>query len=181
MTRPALFATVAAVTIFCGIAQAGVTDFQCTFPNDPQEIYHTWTFDYQDLELTLAEAINGGGADHLMGSGEADGDPTIHVVKSVENQTGVPWTGYELHLSGAGVSFVPPTVSSHFLTSNLTANLIEYFSPNPVPNGDTVVLDFYINVAEAGLFSFTLTQIPIPEPATLGLLALGGLLLRRRR
>jgi hypothetical protein len=181
MTRPALFATVAAVTIFCGIAHAGVVDFQCTFPQDPQQSYHIWAFDDQNLELTLTEAINGAGADQVIMSGGADGDPTFHVIKEVENQTGVTWTGYELHLSGAGVSFVPPAGSSHFLTSNVTANLIEYFSPNPVPNGDTVVLDFYINLSESGLFSFTLTQIPIPEPATLGLLALGGLLLRRRR
>ena len=180
MSRLATLSTLGAVLALCSVAQARIANFQCTFPNDLQQVNHTWVFDEQNVELSLAEVIEAVGSDPLLLSGDTDGDQTLHVVKAVENQTGVTWTGYELHLSGAGVSFVAPVGSSHFLTWNVTANLIEYFSPNPVPHGDTVVLDFYINVQESGLFSFTLTQAPIPEPATLGLLALGGLLLRRR-
>lgn len=180
MSRAAILSTLGAVVAICSVAQAGILNFQCTFPNELQQANHTWVFDEQNLELSVAEVIEAVGSDPLLLSGDTDGDETLHVVKTVENQSGVTWTGYELHLSGTGVSFVAPASSTRFLTSNVTANLIEFFSPNSVPHGDTVDLEFYVHMASAGSLNFTVTQVPIPEPATVGMLVLGGVLVRRR-
>ena len=181
MLRPAL--AVAALLVLCASAHAGfVADsFWCDFPDDPDQLDHEWTFDYATEELTLSEAIPAMGLDSVIMSAETDTDPTFHVVKDVENNTGVTWTGYILTLYGEDVSFQEPAGSTRFNTVIVAPNMIEFYAPSPVPDGQSVVLDFYINVATTGLWEFTITQNPIPEPATLGLLAMGGLAMLRRR
>ncbi|HDZ20079.1 MAG TPA: PEP-CTERM sorting domain-containing protein, partial [Phycisphaerae bacterium] len=50
-----------------------------------------------------------------------------------------------------------------------------------VPFGETVTLLFFMNGTGGGEVIDTSFTVPIPEPATMGLLVLGGLAMLRRR
>ena len=145
-----------------------------------------WAFALQAQKghLGMQEKFKGHEPLPVAVSGETDEDPIMHVTKEVENDSGIAWLAYEVLLEGTGVEFVGAATSSHFGPGVVTPALITYSGPTPVLPGETVVLDFDINVATVGLFSFTLTQTPTPEPATLALLGFGGLglaVMRRRR
>jgi hypothetical protein len=174
-------------------AQAGITDYECVFPNDDN--IHDWTFVLDDNDtpgnasddfysLTLIETINVSGPDEVVFSGFTDDDPIIHYTKTVTNNTDFDWTGYELILSGTNVSFDYTNLptSDVFLNVDISDPMkIVFSSPDIVYIGGTVVLDFDVLVPDSGSFQICLEQIAIPEPATLLLLGLGGVVLLRKR
>jgi hypothetical protein len=184
-----------AVTFFSTVAQAGFVNpednpgaapFSCDFPGTQNA--HEWDFDYSVPVLSMEEIIYSAGPDEVLMSGETDEDPIFTVVKTIQNTSGITWTSYILSLSGgAGATFVDGSASAggnKLQTVNyLHAAAIEFTGLNPVANGELLTLSFDINVPSTGLFNFSLTQEPVPEPATMGLLGLGGLGLfgRRRR
>jgi hypothetical protein len=183
------------MTFFSAVAQAGFVNpedspgaapFTCDFPGTENE--HEWAFDYSVPVLSMEEIIYSANPDEVLLSGETDEDPTFTVVKTIQNTSGITWTSYILSLSGGGgATFVEGSASAggnKLQTANyLHAAAIEFTGANPVANGELLTLSFDINVPTTGLFNFSLTQEPVPEPATMGLLGLGGLGLfgRRRR
>jgi MYXO-CTERM domain-containing protein len=118
----------------------------------------------------------------VIGStGFADSDPSLHISKDVTNDSTFAWTDYHIIIGGEGVTYVPGTASSdRFGIIVPTGNTIDFYAPATVPIGSTVNVSFDILIP-AGSFNFSITQTPTPEPATLGVLAAGGLALLRRR
>ena len=190
-----VFMLMGVMTFFSAVAQAGFVNpdespgaapFSCGFPATQNE--HEWDFDYSVPVLTMEEVIYSTGLDEVLLSGETDEDPPFTVVKTIQNTSGVAWTSYILSLSGGGgATFIEGSASAggnKLQTVNyLHAAAIEFTGANPVADGELLTLSFDINVPTTGLFNFSLTQEPVPEPATMGLLGLGGLGLfgRRRR
>jgi hypothetical protein len=182
------------VTLFGTAAQAGFVNpadspgaapFTCEFPSPVNQ--HDWAFDYSGPTLTMNETIRSTASDPVLMSGQTDSDPTFTVVKTIQNTSGINWTSYILSLSGGGgATFVSGSASAggnKLQTVNyIHPAAIKFSGPNAVKNGDLLTLSFDINVPTSGLFNFSLTQEPVPEPATMALLGLGslGLFCRRR-
>ena len=144
------------------------------------------------FELVPGQAGNGmmkltelfGGPETLahVVSGLTDVDPVMTITKSVTNDSGFAWTGYEVALpDNGGITFVgTPTSDTMILTSQSDYQLL-FGEPQAVAHGETVQFVFDVLIPSTGPFSFTLTQTPIPEPASLTLLSIGGIALIRHR
>jgi hypothetical protein len=125
-----------------------------------------------------------GGEFGVVFSGAATTDPVFTLTKSVVNNTGATWFGYEIDLDPVGAAtFAGTPTSDKFTLTGQTATSLDFGLPLPVANGETVNFTFDILIPAAGPFEFTLTQSPIvPEPTTctLALAALCLAMSRRR-
>lgn len=114
----------------------------------------------------------------------AEAHSDFGIAATVSNRSNITWTGYVLSLDPQGeATFVQGTASSTVFGTTLYPDLwtLEFWAPEPVLPGQAVTLRFDINIPDNGPYSFTLTQSPIPEPATALFLALGAATLLSRR
>ncbi len=119
--------------------------------------------------------------------------------KSVQNDSGVDWTSFEMILGtglgdafaastpGDTLAFSEPFSSSPSELTNFFADLLIeedrlVFSNGILPAGQSAEFTVYVSVDDLSDNPFTIRQIAIPEPATLGVLILGliPVLLRRK-
>jgi hypothetical protein len=113
----------------------------------------------------------------------------------LQNNTSVAWTDFHLKLTTSDpcqpVIFVtsspyqPVTsIDPNYLTyalSNGDTQLNFYFTGDPVAIGQVLTFQLYTDNTAYDNPSFTICMTPTPEPTTIALLALGGLLLRKRK
>lgn len=173
---------------FLTTAQAGFSSFNCAFPDDPAIASHQWIFTPYEVpqdgnlgELALVETMKQYAPDQVIMSGQTDIDPTFMVTKTVTNETTFTWTSYQLTLAG-DATFVGTPYSDVFGLVNMPdSHNVIFSAPQSVAPGQSVTMHAFINIPDSGNFNFTMTQLAVPEPATLGLLCLGALSLRRRR
>ena len=179
--------------LISSFAQA-LTITDCIFDGASNNSYD-WVFEIDDngtpgntsddlYTLILTETIRSEEPGSVTVIGSTLEDPIIHYTKTIKNTSGTDWTGYELIISGTNVSFDYTNLpfSDVFLNVDISDPMkIVFSSPNIVKHSTTVVLDFDVLVPDSGSFQICLEQIAIPEPATMLLLGLGGLVLLRKR
>jgi PEP-CTERM motif len=156
------------------------------------------------LPLTLVDTVGsiGMSADQ-SGGGQAWAnitasdivDPTLTINNTINNDTGFAWTEYIVGVTlNANFTIAPANTGVNAppgWTANITqpvpigggnySGTIDYLAGTPVaispdPNS---TFDFYYQITFSGLTQYTFTQTltPVPEPGTLSLLTVGGLLL----
>jgi MYXO-CTERM domain-containing protein len=171
-------------------AQASITSWECANDGDGAiNCVASWDANTYEMTITGAQSDTPG---HMLGSFTTDTeeDPTVKMINAVDNDMWFDWTDYHINLymsktftlSNAAVSDPNDwTVSVTQPSWNGTAYVgtIDYYAGTSVNIGDTI--EFTYKMAFLGSISFTQEMIPTPEPATLTLLALGGLALVRRR
>jgi hypothetical protein len=186
--------------MLCSISSANITNINAW--GDSAFAYTNWNWSGN----ASAVPMNSGG--DLSGPGKltikvlaTDAlDPTLKIDNSIDNNTGFAWSQFKVNITMA-VSFtltnvavnVPGdwTVFSFDQTANFTGSnylaTVVYNAGTPIaPLGS---IDFGYWVQFSGSPSYIITQelIPVPEPGTLSLVAVGGILLggfafgRRRR
>ena len=132
--------------------------------------------------------------------------PIIQITsEAVTNSTGQDWTDYHFAVMGDAVAFNKTTTdnslfsiepftiktwgdapagwaSNYARTLDLSGGVVSY-GDSFFPGSTLGRLYIEVDLAGDSPVEFTLTQTPTPEPATLGLLAIGGaaVVLRRRR
>ena len=185
-----VFVSAGVIALFSTVAQAGLVDssLDCNFPGDPYMYRHEWSVNYGLAELTIVQTFDELGPDVAELSGETDSDLTsFTVIGRATNSTATTWTGYTLTLydlvsKATFVNGSAGAVGSKLQTvAYLDSTTIEFSGDDPVLDGHLLQFQFDILVPTAGAFELTLTQNPIPEPATIALLGLGSLALLRRR
>jgi hypothetical protein len=148
--------------------------------------YCDWgQYNYDNSTLSLAECLTGLDPVTINCGGESLSSYRFRVIKVIQNETPYTWTGYILTLDPMGNAYFEQGTASCFGFDTVNypdLTTIEFFD-GTVPPNYVMSPQFYIQVPDPGSFSFTLTQQPIPEPATVALFGLGALvfLIRKRR
>jgi len=166
----ALFSLAGVVLFFSGIAQGELLDFSSSEPS-------TWD---QSGAFFLQEYYSAGPFGLEM---TAQANSVFIITSNTTNVSGFTWIGYLLELDPLeAATFVYGSAQSTDFQSAIYPNAwtIEFQEPIAVPHGEHVTLEFKVDIPTGSPYTFTLTQTPIPEPATVVLLGLGTLALLTR-
>ena len=157
--------------------------------------YSPMTFTNGDVSLGATETGDGKAWATINTTGPLD--PTLTIDNAVDNDTAFVWTEYIVDVS-LNADFTIQSAAVTAPASDWVANItqpgapvagiytgvIDYVSGTPVqiapgPNSE---FDFNYQIMFSGLSSYSLSETvtPVPEPATLSLLLVGGLLLGGR-
>jgi hypothetical protein len=128
---------------------------------------------------------------HMLGSFTTDTetDPVVWIRNEVLNDGTIPplvWTDYHLNITMShdfaitGAATLPDWIVQNITQPTLQGTewvgSVDYLGGTPVNLGDWGQFD--VQLTFVGSVTFTIEMIPTPEPTSLLLLALGGLLLR---
>ena len=148
--------SVCLVALFAAPARAGIIDWNAQWTDSsPYDLDNTgWSWDGGNESWTVWEDYVAPVIDDSASQtwGASDSDPTIHITKTITNGSTFDWTDYHLVVTGsAGVSYdVGSAISDVFQTVVETPIVggytIDFYAPNSVPTGSSVVIDFDITI-----------------------------------
>ncbi|MGA2797095.1 MAG: PEP-CTERM sorting domain-containing protein [Thermoguttaceae bacterium] len=182
-----------AVLVLSTSANANITSVDCYNDGDGAIIMNYWDSDLSDSAngiVSMDEALHWYPAHALVDVTTDELDPTLRITKEVDNDTTYAWSGYLINVVRNGYFTIPsatepigwnppaittPTLQVSGIYAGLYEGSVSYAAGagTPVAIGNTGV--FKLTTSFSGSSTFTLEQIPIPEPSTLALLLLGGL------
>lgn len=192
-----------AVVLMASMADASITNVTCDQDYDGALEYclpqpGTYTYDgVTDYAMYINEKVKWGPS-HIAGEVTTDTtlDPTAWVIKTIENDTTFAWSGYTFNVFMAQ----PFTLQTAFVTpDNWQASATAVSGPGTyydvhnhawnykavvtfVPNtpADNIAIggsgDFGTKLSFSGslVYNYEIEQMPVPEPATIALVLLGG-------
>jgi hypothetical protein len=182
------------------LVNADIISWNCADDGDGAIVMGTPTWAESDpCEYTLSmSGIQNWYPAHVQGdfTTNSELDPKVLIDETVDNNTTFAWTDYHIDM-GMTKTF---TISNIITPEDWTFVITQPVSGMPIPNGGTGwlgTIDYYIGsgspiaIGEEGEFGFKITfagsvdfcteQVPTPEPATLALLCIGALALRKRK
>lgn len=156
-----------------------------------------------DVLMTLYVSQNSRPA-HMQGSFTADSelDPSVYLVEEVMNDMNFDWTGYEFYVwmskpftisnvvAPTGWTYSDPTVVAGVANPNsdpenpvygwLGTVIYDVGSGSAISQNNGIG-EFGMKLKFDGSINFCTEQVPVPEPLTLAMLAMGGVAVIRRR
>ena len=180
------------VLVFFGVpTYAGITAWQVTDNPGDSVIVTGSLFNGVDNTWQVSETFlgDGPGVGVLGVTSEADADPRVTISKTVTNDTGFPWFGYQVDITGNVTYRYDATADRGgrtFLTLESPGGF-EFGGWSPVLPGQTLTLSFSIDIPQGGA-NFSVEQTPlaetVPAPGALVLAGVGATVagwLRRRQ
>ncbi len=175
-----------------GIGNVALPVAQTPNPNNDNQDGSTPGQD-NNITVPIKRFDNPGYIDIQFPVTNTDGVTEYTVFENVDNDTGVDWAGFEIQLGfGNGASFLPSTAGDGLDFDAPGYDPLSSFFSNAfpslaMPNEDLLVFSagvhgsgsenysFRIDVPDGANFTIRQTPIPVPEPGSLLLFALGGL------
>jgi len=196
--------TVCVLSVFlvASWAQADIQYWECDDDNDnyivvddPNTTLTGGAGEYT-LSMTCTQYLYPGHIDGLFDT-DTEEDPTVWIIESIKNETDFDWTDYHIDIGMTKdfqiIGVIAPAdwtwvitapapdlpLPSHTNPGTGWVGSVDMYAGTPVDIGSTG--NFGLVVSFVGDVAFCTEQVPTPEPATLGLLAIGGLAMLRRR
>ena len=202
MKKKLLVAILAAFLAVPALVNADIVSWNCAADGDHAiDIVGipTWTDNGDDYTLSMSCTQNWYPG-HIAGDFIAndDLDPTVLIAQTVDNHTDFAWTDYHITI---GMDKTFSILATGVITPANWTYSVSAVTTGTIPNGGgpgyVGTIDYYIgtgnqiDIGQSGDFGFKVSflgsvnfateLIPTPEPATMILLGLGALALRKKK